>query len=293
MAVFVSNSWAAEYIEFKSYDTRLQINTEVLAEVHFPKYGSAPYPVIITQHGSSPTERFENGKGSTDVFSKSVIKQGLENGFAVVAIDAFYKRGLDGTKKTQFPNATRYAYDLKAILTSDARFDSSKIFYTGWSYGGMMTLDALSGQYNTDPTPWRAVAPSEAGCQFQPPATKLSFPVIFVLGETSHYPPGPCIGYAESLKKQGNTVSTIVIPGANHHYSTYGFGRTKRSYSLNGCTDNPVIKDRSQWRHVDGTPVSREEAWKKCTTWQGGNGGAADKLDESVKYIIDSFNKYK
>jgi len=75
--LITSNAYAAEYVKFNSFDTRLKIPTEVLAEVHFPKTGNAPYPVIIAQHGSSPKERFKNGEGHTDIYVKSVIKQGL------------------------------------------------------------------------------------------------------------------------------------------------------------------------------------------------------------------------
>ena len=288
-----TSAFGAEYVKFKSFDTRLKLPTEVLAEVHFPKTGNAPYPVIIAQHGSSPKERFKNGEGHTDIYVNSVIKQGVDNGYVVVAIDAFYNRPLGPTTKNQFPNSTNYAFELKNILMKDDRFNPKQFFYTGWSYGGLMSIDAFGRQYANDPNPWRAVGPSEAGCQFQPTAIKLPYPVIFVLAEDSHYPPKPCLYYADRLKELGNTVETVVIPNANHHYSTYGKGRSGSSQSLNGCTDNPVIKDYPSWRHADGTLVTGEQAWKNCTTWQGGDGGAADKLDESVNYIIRFFNKQK
>lgn len=288
-----SNSFSAEYIKYNSFDQRFQQTNEVLAEVHLPKNASVPYPVIITQHGSSQRVSFENGEGRTDVFSKSVIEQGTANGFAVIAIDAFYKKGLTSTRKPEFPGAISYAFDLKSIVSKDPRFDNTRIFYTGWSYGGITTLSAFTEMYQNDATPWRAVAPSEAGCQFQPKAIKLAYPVIFVMGEESHYPPKPCLYYADRLKEQGNIVETVVIPKANHHYSTYGRGRSGRSLSLNGCTDNPVIRDRNKLYHVDGRPTTREAAWKECTTWNAGDGGAEDKLELSVKYIIDFFGRYK
>lgn len=291
--VISTNALAAEYIEFKSFDTRLNIPTEVLAEVHFPKTGSAPYPVIITQHGSSPKINFKNGKGRTDIFSKTVIDQGTENGFVVIAIDAFYDRNLNSSTKPQFPNASNYAIDLKKLLVADARFDASKLFYTGWSYGGLMVTEALDQRNLNDPIPWKAVAPSEAGCQFQPKAVKVPFPVMFVLGEESHYPPKPCLYYAAKLTEQGTQVETVVIPKANHHYSTYGRGRFGQSLSLNGCTDNPVIKDGGTWTFANGQPTTRLEANKQCSTQRGGDGGAEDKLGKSVNYIIKFFAKHK
>jgi dienelactone hydrolase len=290
-----SNVYAAEYLEFNSFDTRLNIPTTVLAEVHFPKTGTAPYPVIITQHGSSPTIRFKNGQGSTDIFSKTVIQQGIERGFVVIAVDAFYKRGLNHNTKPQFPDSYNYATDLKKLLATDNRFSSSKLFYTGWSYGGMMATNAMDQRNIRDPIPWRAVAPSEAGCQFQPKAVKLPFPVLFVLGEVSHYPPKPCLYYADRLKEQGNDVETVVIAKANHHYSTYGMsGRPNGSLSLNGCTDNPVIRDGRSWQFADGKITSLQEATEKCFTHSGSNGkGYEDKLVESVNYIITFFEKFK
>jgi dienelactone hydrolase len=291
--LITSNAYAAEYIEFKSFDTRLNIPTEVLAEIHFPKTGTAPYPVIITQHGSSPRISFENGKGRTDVFSKTVIDQGTANGFVVVAIDAFYNRNLNSSTKQQFPNASNFAIDLKKLLIVDTRFDSSKLFYTGWSYGGLMVTEALDQKNLNDPIPWKAIAPSEAGCQFQPKAIKVSFPVMFVLGEESHYPPKPCLYYASKLTEQGTQVETVVIPKANHHYSTYGRRGPGRSFSLNGCTDNPVIRDGKTWTFANGQPTTQIEANKQCSTQLGGDGGAEDKLSESVSYIINFFAKFK
>lgn len=292
--LITSNAYAAEYLEFKSFDTRLNIPTEVLAEIHFPKTGTAPYPVIITQHGSSPQVQFKNGQGATDNFSKTVIQQGIEQGFVVIAIDAFYKRNLNHNTKPQFPDSYNYAVDLKKLLLEDKRFSPNKLFYTGWSYGGMMATNAMDQRNVRDPIPWRAVAPSEAGCQFQPKAVKLPFPVLFVLGEASHYPPKPCLYYADRLKEQGNDVETIVIAKANHHFSTYGMnGNSNGSLTLNGCTDNPAIRDGRTWQFANGQPTSMKEVTEKCFTRNGANGkGYEDKLVESVNYIINFFAKY-
>lgn len=295
MFILAANAHATEYIEYKSFDTRHNRPAEVLAEVHFPKTGSSPYPVIITQHGSSPEVAFKNGQGRTDVFSKTVIEQGTKQGFVVVAIDAFYKRNLDHTKKPEFPNASEYALDLKNIIATDRRFDASKIFYTGWSYGGIMSLNVLDQRHLNDKVQWRAVAPSEAGCQFQPKAAKISFPVLFVLGEASHYPPQPCLYYVSKMRELGVEAEAVVIAKANHHFSTYGMnGRSIGSLSLNGCTDNPVIRDRHQWYFANGEPTTLEQATQRCFTRNGANGkGAEDKLSESVNYIITFFAKQK
>ena len=91
----------------------------VAAFLSIPKVMVSPVPLIITQHGSSRDGiRFPNSTGKTDEFSSRIIKTGIDRGFAVVAIDAFYKTDLKPNNKGQFPNAYQYALDLKHIFST-------------------------------------------------------------------------------------------------------------------------------------------------------------------------------
>jgi dienelactone hydrolase len=252
--------------------------------------------VIITQHGSTQDKFFKSGKGKTDAYSQQIIDKGLAQGFAVVAIDAFYPRNTKGSEKELFPAAQFYALTLRDTLASDSRFDPERIFYTGFSYGGNMVIDTLmplASQYRN--ARWRAIASAEGNCQIQPKARADSPPSIFVLGELSHYPPKPCIYLSEQLKQAGNISLHVTISGANHYYSLSGVRDVvANSRTLNACTDNPVIRENHQLaRHLDGTPTDLATAFKTCTGNRSQTRGNEEKLGEATDHVIRFFNQYK
>jgi dienelactone hydrolase len=291
-----SEARAAEIIQFKSWAGNQLKNQEVIAELHLPTGSTTRLPVIITQHGSTQDKFFKSGKGKTDAYSQQIIDKGLAQGFAVVAIDAFYSRNTKGSEKELFPAAQFYALTLRNLLASDNRFDPERIFYTGFSYGGQMvieTLMPLASQYRN--ARWRAIASAEGNCQIQPKARADSPPSIFVLGELSHYPPKPCIYLSEQLKQAGNISQHVTISGANHYYSLSGVRDVvANSRTLNACTDNPVIRENHQLaRHLDGTPTDLATAFKTCTGNRSQTRGNEEKLGEATDHVIRFFNQYK
>jgi dienelactone hydrolase len=298
LAIFLSTSAAraVEIIQFKSWAGNQLKDQEVIAELHLPTGSTTRLPVIITQHGSTQDKFFKSGKGKTDAYSQQIIDKGLAQGFAVVAIDAFYPRNTKGSEKELFPAAQFYALTLRNMLASDSRFDTERIFYTGFSYGGQMvieTLMPLASQYRN--ARWRAIASAEGNCQIQPKAPSDAPPSIFVLGELSHYPPKPCIYLSEQLKKAGNISQHVTIPGASHYYSLTGVKDViVNSRTLNACTDNPVIRENHQLaRHLDGTPTDLATAFKTCTGNRGHTRGNEEKLGEATDHVIRFFNQYK
>ena len=102
--LFFLNATASEYLKFNSADRKFPNHSEVIVEISFPKRYSGKLPVIITQHGST-----RDGKkiqdGATDEYSKRIIKEGTKQGFAVAALDAFYKKPIKAHEKTRFPDA--------------------------------------------------------------------------------------------------------------------------------------------------------------------------------------------
>ena len=298
LAIFLYSSAAraAEIIQFKSWAGNQLKDQEVIAELHLPTGSTTRLPVIITQHGSTQDKFFKSGKGKTDAYSQQIIDKGLAQGFAVVAIDAFYPRNTKGSEKELFPAAQFYALTLRNMLASDSRFDTERIFYTGFSYGGQMvieTLMPLASQYRN--ARWRAIASAEGNCQIQPKARGDSPPSIFVLGELSHYPPKPCIYLSEQLKQAGNISQHVTISGANHYYSLSGVRDVvANSRTLNACTDNPVIRENHQLaRHLDGTPTDLATAFKTCTGNRSQTRGNEEKLGEATDHVIRYFNQYK
>ena len=291
LALLGTASMAQDIIRFQAWSN--QNLNPVRAALFLPDRGPAPHALIITQHGSSPDEKLGRcdfaGKGPdcirTDTFSLRILRRALEQGFAVAVIDAFTDIGASKDNKLGFPNATSYAHTLRDQLAQDPRLDSDRFFYTGWSYGGQSVINTIARPL---PRIWKAIAPVEAGCQFQPAARKLPYPSLFVMAEKSHYPPGPCLYLHEQLLEAGSDSKAVVIPKADHHFSlspaSIGPGT-----SLNGCTDNFVIITGQSWRFKDGTPTNPREAWARCATGWGAGGGPPHKLDEAVGLVIDFF----
>ena len=107
-----NSNYIIEVINFES-DSR-GFSKPVIALVAIPKQNKDKYPVIITQHGSTRDGiNFLDTGGKTDEYSSRVISEGTKRGFAVIAIDAFFKTALRPSQKSRFPNAFQYAIDLK------------------------------------------------------------------------------------------------------------------------------------------------------------------------------------
>jgi dienelactone hydrolase len=273
-----------------------QVSAESYRVAFFVPSGEGSFPLIIAQHGSSPTEAygqcplFGSRKNCvmTDVFTKELVLQATQVGFAVAVIDAFSELGVSSADKTRFPNATRYAVHLRDAVRSDSRFDQSRIYYTGFSYGGHSVMNVLHDRV----AHFKAIAPVEAGCQIQPASRPVPYGVLFVLGDRSHYPPKPCLYLQQALHAQGADARAVVIEGANHNFGV-GASKTGPSRSLNGCTDNHVIIDGPTWRHLDGRPTNRKDAVEACTTLVGYSSNDIEKMPEAVRYVVKFFTEKK
>ena len=282
------NVSATEYLKFNSPDKKFPNNPEVLVEISLPKDIKGKLPIIITQHGSTRDgKKIEDG--AIDEYSKRIIEEGTKQGFAVAAIDAFYKKDVKPTDKTIFPNATEYANNLRKILIEDDRFDKNKIFYTGFSYGAEQVLKTIGAPFNNqNPNAWRAVVAAEPGCNSFHQPVKLNFSMLIIKGEESHYYIEPCKILEKEMLKKNNNVSIVVLPKANHYFSTNG--KIGKGIAVNGCRYNPIIKKSDGTQQMyDGSKISRKEARKKCITSESGKGKNRKKLNEAVKLTVDFF----
>ena len=109
-------------------------------DIHLPKSGTAPYPVIICIYGSA---WFSNNSKAT-TFSTGLGQRLLKEGFAVVNIN--HRSSSDAKFPAQIQDvkaAIRFVRANSAVFF----FDSSFIGITGWSSGGH--LSALAGTTNT------------------------------------------------------------------------------------------------------------------------------------------------
>jgi hypothetical protein len=131
----------------------------------------------------------------------------------------------------------------------------------------------------------------EAGCQIQPAGRRLRYPVLFVLGDRSHYPPQPCLHLTKALQQAGTDAQAVVLEGADHNFGV-GPVRSGPSSTLNGCTDNPLIVDGTGWRHLNGQRTDREEAMRTCTTFIGYGSQDATLLPMAVEHVVAFFKHH-
>ena len=284
------NLSASEYLKFNSKDEKFPNHSEVLVEISLPKKFSGKLPVIITQHGST-----RDGKkikdGATDEYSKRIIKAGIKEGFAVAALDAFYKKPIKATDKTLFPDALNYANELRKILIKDERFDKDKFFYTGFSYGAQQVLKTISAPYNNkNPNAWKAIASAEPGCNKFNQPIKFNHPVLIIKGAESHYYIEPCEILEKELLRKGNKVKLVNIPQANHFFSTNG--EIGKGVAVNGCRYDPIVRmPDGRLRLYSGASITRKAAKSKCITSESGKGKNRKKLNEAVNLTITFFKE--
>ena len=283
----VKLTYTSEVLTFNS--TSRGAEKPVIAMIAIPLRAKYPLPVIITQHGSSRDGVvFPGGWGRTDEYSTRLIREGTKRGFAVVAIDAFYKTSIKPGDKRKFPNAHQYALDLKTILASDARFDRANLFYTGFSYGAGQVIKSVDIDTNFKSTPWRAVAAAEPGCNIISEPVKVPFPILLIKGSESHYYLEPCKYFERLLQAARVNVTFSVIEGANHFFSTDG--RITRGVAVNGCRFNPVIRKQDRtFQFADGSPATRRLIMQKCFTKEAGSGKNRLLLDSVIDRVLDFF----
>jgi acetyl esterase/lipase len=112
-------------------------------DIHLPKNGKAPFPIVITVYGSA----FFWNSSKANTFKDGLGQTLLKSGFAVVSIN--HRSSSDA----KFPAAI---HDVKAairfIRANAAKFslDNSFIGITGWSSGGYLSV--LTGTTNATKT---------------------------------------------------------------------------------------------------------------------------------------------
>ena len=282
---------AEEYMTFKIYEHKYKKKI-VPVQLSLPS-GSIqpPYPLIITQHGSTPDKRFAGGPGNTDEYSHRLTKMATKRGYAVAAIDAFYEKNLQPIDKRKFPLAYMYAEEVKNKLAVRGDIDGNKLFYTGFSYGGGMTLNSIIVPANPFKPSWRALAAAEPNCNAFPEPKWITRPILILKGAESHYGLKPCRTFTELFNKEGSKVTLKIFPKSNHYFSHNG--RRVDGIAFNGCEDNPIIlRFNGEHTFLDGSPADKAEVrWSKCFTQRAGSGKTYEDLDTVISSVIDFFDK--
>ena len=276
-------------LKFNAPDKKFPNKDLVLAQIHFPKLLNTKFPLIIHQHGSARDGfEFEEWGGTTDEWGKRIVDAGLDRGYAVAVIDAFYDRGIKPGDKLKFPSAVNIALKLGKILSDIEKIDGSKIFYTGFSYGAEQVLNLQGGRYSNQDV-FKAVVAAEPGCNVKPAPVATNLSTLIIKGSKSHYYPIACRSYFEVIKKV-NKVEYALIPEADHYFSLNS--KIGKGKAFNGCSDNIILVYPSgTWKHLDGTLTNQKEARQKCMTNEAGGGKSREKLDEAINLALNFFDK--
>ena len=280
-----------EVIKFQAPDQKFPGKDDILAQIYFPKNNNKKLPVIIHQHGSTRDGlEFKEWGGNSDEWGKRLVKKALERGYAVALLDTFYKRKLKPTDKEKFPNSVLAALELSYILSQDERFNKSKIFYTGFSYGAsnVLKLQDERSAYNNI---FKAAVAAEPSCNIVSIPYKSNTATLIIKGEESHYHPIACEYYFKMIKKMGNKIEYVSIPKVNHFFSLNG--SITKGKAVNGCSNNIVIRyPKRKFKFADGTPTNRKEVLKKCYTTEAGKGRTREKLNEAIDIALNFIDKY-
>ena len=277
-------------LKFNVPDKKFPNKDYVLAQIHFPKLLNTKFPLIIHQHGSARDGlEFEAWGGKTDEWGKRIVEAGLDRGYAVAVIDAFFDRDIKPVDKLKFPHAVKIALKLGKILSDSEKIDKSKIFYTGFSYGAEQVLNLQGGRYSNQGI-FKAVVAAEPGCNVKPAPALSNFSTLIIKGSKSHYYPMACRSYFEVIKKI-NKVEYSLILEADHYFSLNS--KIGKGKAFNGCSENIIlIYPDGKWKHLDGTLTNQKEARQKCMTNESGGGKTREKLDEAINIALSFFDKH-
>ena len=248
-----------------------------------------PIPLIILQHGSSrDAGNISNGIVQTDVQMKKLSESGLNNGFAVAIIDAFYKKNIKSNQKTKFPQAKVYAKQIASYFSKNPELDSNNFFYTGFSYGGHTALMLMNDLEFGDKRKWAGIVSLEPPCNIFHEPRNFITPILVLKGGESHYEPKPCKTMIDLYVSAGADASLKIFPKSNHFFSHNG--KIVKGVAFNGCGDNPVVIGiNNSLKFLDGSQANRKIVRKKCFTKTAGSGKSREDLKLAINTSIKFF----
>ena len=171
-------------------------------------------------------------------------------GYVVLKVDSFGPRGQRSVCDRWTVTVDQVAADALAAAAHLRKLpfvDGDRIAVVGFSYGAMAGLRLASASYvkqQKNPTPFRAVVGFYPWCVVMSPAAPPDIvalqdnfrddnttPVhLFLGGQDTEAPSGPCVAHAERVKRAGQPVSYTVFPDATHGFDV---DFAPRGYHLN------------------------------------------------------------
>jgi dienelactone hydrolase len=288
-----SVTYAQEVITFQGKWKDKPITLE--AELHLPKNATAPYPTIVTIHGSGPDIRLSLIDGESDVRSVRLKDMALSMGYAVVVMDAFTKRKLKRVNIDPTQISTKFgASDTKSllrVLAKDPRIDKSNVFFTGHSWGGMVAYQLMhkSTWKRKGPILLKGIVSDAPGCSVLKEGDSLITDSLITVGSRDERTPvAPCVRF-ENMHKDSGKIRVHIIPNMDHSFSTAGSVWFADGAATNGCNEHSVIRKADGRLFFKGKEISKED--HVCLTkgtWTMGN---AALLDHNIEIALAFFNK--
>ena len=215
---------------------------------------SGPLPAVVIGHTCGGVSR---------PHIRDRAKELLAAGYMVVAVDSYGPRGVSDCRnqtKADMRHQARDAYAAFDVLSRLPEVDARRIYYTGYSAGGMAAALLASTRHmpgEGKPMRFRAIVSNYASCVFQQGPTTLwlqllpreiDTPILMLMAaEDKELRPEDCFPQLEEMKAAGQPVAWHVYPDTYHawdqpgiQYShTNGFGRTSiYRYSASATADS-------------------------------------------------------
>jgi dienelactone hydrolase len=229
-----------------------------LANKVYAPEGNGPFPAVVISTTKGVSEHLRgHARALTDA------------GFAVLVVDTFgprgYKTGVNEPLPAEF---AKDAYDALAHLLTLPYIDKSRIFQTGYSYGGMAAALLASpegAQEFKSAARFRATVANYGSCTVAAPyaggqsqATYMPMlsadsdrPILLLMAELDiETPPASCFPLLEQMKAAGKDVHWHIYPGTTHAWDkaeNNGFVyRTTSGQAMSYRYDAAITKDATE-----------------------------------------------
>ncbi|GAB3479947.1 dienelactone hydrolase family protein [Polaromonas eurypsychrophila] len=194
-----------------------------LSNGFFKPRGTGPFPVVVLGHTCG---------GVKEPHLKERARELLDAGFAVMILDSFGPRGLPqcrGQTVITSNGTVRDAYQALDALATVADVDKSRIYFSGYSWGGVvapMLASPQSSQLFGSGLRFRALVSNYGGCSYliKTGGRRITYlapdvdrPLLMLLaGNDKEFNPGDCFPLMQEMKAVGKPVEWHVYEGVHH-----------------------------------------------------------------------------
>lgn len=218
-------------VEFRSGVSELGIFSSISNAVFRPEGKAPPYPIVVLGHTCG-------GVGRPHIRER--MRELLDAGFAVLALDSFGPRGIDNCRnQTRIRSSATVmdAYHALTHLTTLPEIDKFRIYFAGYSWGGVVApllASPQSAEAFGSKLRYRALVSNYGGCSYQHSAStpRLFYllkdtdrPILMLLAsEDKEFKVSDCLPVLDELKAAGKPVEWHVYEGTYHAWDQSNTG---------------------------------------------------------------------